>query len=165
MPASSPAGGNFVSADGAFDVQPISQMISGLSATATYTLSFWFAGAQQYGYTGATTEQWEVLFGSEAPQYTQVLPNLSEGFTGWQWETLTVTADSMSDLLSFIAIGTPNGVPPFVLLSDVSLVETPEPETFTLVTGTLIACLGALRMKKWFQGRSRSERDRSPTDT
>lgn len=50
--------------------------------------------------------------------------NASEGFTGWDYETLTFTPTSTSELLSFLAIGTPTGEPPTVLLSDVGMADT-----------------------------------------
>src|ERR1035438_793122 len=74
LPASSPAGGNYVAADGAFEVAPIQQTINGLNPGASYTVSFWWGGAQQSGFTGATTEQWQVSLGSQT-QSTVVLDN------------------------------------------------------------------------------------------
>jgi hypothetical protein len=45
-----------------------------------------------------------------------------------EYQTMNFTADNTSDLLSFFAVGTPNGEPPFVLLDGVSLnADTPEP--------------------------------------
>ena len=40
---------------------------------------------------GPTTEQWQVSFGSQT-QYTPIVSNASEGFTGWQYETMNFTA-------------------------------------------------------------------------
>ncbi|HEY3847558.1 MAG TPA: hypothetical protein VGL95_10630 [Acetobacteraceae bacterium] len=80
LPASSPAGGNFVGADGAFEVGAITQVISGLTVGHQYAVSFWWAGAQQDGFTGTNTEQWDVSLGSET-QDTAVLTNTSHGFT------------------------------------------------------------------------------------
>ncbi len=57
LPASSPAGGNFIAADGDYIVAPISQTLNGLSPGQTIAVSFYWAGAQQYGFTGPTTEQ------------------------------------------------------------------------------------------------------------
>ena len=37
------------------------QVISGLTAGMTYTLSFWQAAGQQQGFSGATTEQWKIF--------------------------------------------------------------------------------------------------------
>ena len=49
----SPTGGNFLAADGAFGVAPITQMINGLVVGQSYDLSFYWAGAQQATYNGA----------------------------------------------------------------------------------------------------------------
>ncbi len=65
LATTSPAGGNFVAADGAFAVGPISQTISGLTPGVSTAVSFYWAGAQQFGYNGPTTEQWQVQLGSE----------------------------------------------------------------------------------------------------
>ena len=65
LPATSPTGGNFVAADGAFQNGAISQTINGLTAGNDYTVSFWWAGARQSGFTGATTKQWQVSLGGQ----------------------------------------------------------------------------------------------------
>jgi hypothetical protein len=149
LPASSPDGGNFLALDGAFQPGPLSQTISGLTAGDSYTLSFYWAGAQQTAHDGATTEQFQVSFGSET-QSTAILNNVNHGFTGWQQETMTFTADGTSDVLSFLALGTPNGVPPFSLLDGVSLnAATPEVGSW-LMTFTILAfvlAFGRLRAK------------------
>jgi hypothetical protein len=132
LPASSPDGGNFVAADGAFETGAISQTINGLSSGDTYAVGFWWAGAQQHGYNGATTEQWKVSLGSQT-QSTPVMDNVSHGFTGWTYQTLDFTANSTSEVLSFLAAGTPNGVPPFSLLDGVSVNAIPEPTSATLM--------------------------------
>lgn len=152
LPASSPDGGNFAAADGAFQVGAITQTISGLTAGARYTVGFWWAGAQQYGFNGATTEQWVVGFGSQT-QDTAVLDNVSHGFTGWQYQTFTFTADGASDLLSFLAVGTPAGVPPFSLLDGVTVYETPEPASLWPF-GIGVAAIGALRLRRLAKDRA-----------
>ena len=144
MPASSPYGGNFIGADGAYEVGAITQTISGLTSGDFYTVGFYWAGAQQMGYTGATTEQWQVSLGSST-QSTAVLNNVSQGFTGWQYQTFTYQATSSSEVLSFLAVGTPSGQPPFALLSDVTLVQTPEPATVIIVLSGLFALAGVRR--------------------
>ena len=144
MPASSPYGGNFIGADGAYEVGAITQTISGLTAGDFYSVGFYWAGAQQMGYTGATTEQWQVSLGSST-QSTAVLNNVSQGFTGWQYQTFTYQATSSSEVLSFLAVGTPSGQPPFALLSDVTLVQTPEPATVIIVLSGLFALAGVRR--------------------
>lgn len=153
LPAASPDGGNYVAADGAFQVGAISQTINGLTAGDDYLLGFWWAGSQQYTFTGPTTEQWQVSLGAQT-QSTAIVNNASHGFTGWMYQTFNFTADSSSDVLSFLAVGTPDGsVPPFVLLDGVTMDSTPEPGTLGLLfTGALA---GAFGVRRW-RARSRS---------
>jgi hypothetical protein len=77
-----------------------------------------------------------------------VLNNASHGFTGWQYQTFTFTASGTSDLLSFLAVGTPSGVPPFSLLDGVSLTQLPEPATWTMLISGLMGVAGAARLRK-----------------
>jgi hypothetical protein len=153
LPATSPAGGNFVGADGAYDAGAITQTINGLTAGNSYTVGFWWAGAQQHGFDGVTTEQWQVSFGSQT-QSTAVVTNADKGFTGWEYQTLKFTADSTSDVLSFLAVGTPlsPSEPPFVLLDGVSVdaASTPEPGSILLGLSVFlgVGALGFFRSKK-----------------
>jgi hypothetical protein len=129
----SPAGGNFVAADGAYNTKPIIQSINGLTAGQKYNVSFYWAGIQQSGYDGAQTEQWSVSLGNQT-QSTSVYQNTSHGFSGWKKETFTFTANSANEVLSFLAVGTPTGVPPFSLLDGVELTAAvPEPETWAML--------------------------------
>ena len=137
----SPTGGNFVGADGAYDVGAITQTLTGLTKGASYAVSFSWAGVQQSGYTGVTTEQWIVGFGGQT-QSTAVVTDASHGFTGWMNQTFTFKADGTSDVLSFLAAGTPPGEPPFSLLDGVSAVQVPEPSTLALLAGAAALCVG-----------------------
>lgn len=129
----SPVGGNFVAADGAFEIAPLTQTVNGLVAGKKYDLSFYWAGAQQKSFDGATTEQWKVSLGNQT-QATEVKNNVEHGFTGWKKETFTFTATSTSEVLSFLAVGTPTGVPPFSLLDGVSMIAAvPEPQTWAML--------------------------------
>ena len=137
LPASSPDGGNYLALDGAYAVAPVSQSISGLTPGVSTTVSFLWAGAQQSGFNGATTEQFRVSLGSSS-QLTPVLSNSGHGFTGWKSAALSFVPTSSTEVLSFLAIGTPNGVPPFSLLDGVSVSSaTPEPASVGLMLCTL----------------------------
>jgi len=144
----SPTGGNFVANDGAFGVAPLTQTVNGLVVGQKYDLSFYWAGAQQYTFNGPTTEQWKVSLGNDMYS-TAVLDNANHGFTGWKHEVISFTATSTSELLSFLAVGTPNGLPPFSLLDGVSMTAAvPEPDSFALM-GLGLGLLGfAARRRK-----------------
>jgi hypothetical protein len=126
--AASPVGGNYVAADGAYGVGALTQTVNGLVVGQKYNLSFYWAGAQQYNYDGTTTEQWKVKFGNDS-YATAVKTDASHGFTGWTQELATFTATSTSELLSFLAVGTPGGEPPFSLLDGVSMSQVVLPAT------------------------------------
>jgi hypothetical protein len=57
LPATGPVGGYFVAQDSAFQQGTLSQTINGLTAGQTYQVGFWWAAAQQEGFTGATESQ------------------------------------------------------------------------------------------------------------
>lgn len=118
----SPTGGNFIGADGAYQVARISQQISGLIVGQSYSLTFNWAGAQQKNFDGATTESWKFGLTDEGlSSQTAILNDASHGFTGWQTQTYNFVASKASDTLYFLAAGTPSGQPPFSLLDSVSL--------------------------------------------
>ncbi len=144
----SPFGGNYVGADGAFGVAPIQQVLTGLTVGAKYAIKFAWGGIQQYGFDGKQTEQWEVSLGGAPSQSTAIYDNPSHGFSGWMNERFVFVADGTSATLSFLAHGTPTGVPPFSLLDGVSGTAVPEPATWALMFGGLGLVGGALRSRR-----------------
>lgn len=152
----SPDGGAFVGADPGYQNGALSQTITGLTAGTQYTVSFDYAGAQQQGYNGATTEGWQVSLGGESHS-TALLNNTNHGFTGWVADQFTFTATSGTEVLSFLATGTPSqAAPPFSLLDGVTMTQvtsTPEPASWTMLMGGLglLGCARFTRAKNWFK--------------
>jgi len=137
----SPDGGNYLAADGAFMTAAIQQTITGLTPGQKYNVSFYWAAAQQDGFSGATTDNWSVSLGAET--YTTSTYNLpSHGFSGWMPQTFQYTATGSSEVLSFLAAGTPNGLPPFALLDGVSMTPVPEPTTTVAGASALLLLVG-----------------------
>ena len=129
----SPVGGAFLASDPSYNTQPITQSVSGLTAGDLYRLTFYWAADQQYTYSGNTYEGWKVSLGSDT-QSTGTTTLVSHGFKDWVQSTMTFTAASTTETLSFLAEGGPAGVPPFALLDGVSLqAAVPEPATWTMM--------------------------------
>ena len=131
--------GNYLAADGAYITRWINQDITGLTPGESYTLSFDWAGGQQYGWNGEgdLTDgiNWTVALGDQ--QFTtQTIHNAEHGFIPWRTQTFTFTPTTTSAVLGFIAHG-PVGVPPFAMLDNVSLrsatAAVPEPATWALM--------------------------------
>lgn len=152
LPANAdPNGGYFVALDG--DTQyngTLSQTINGLTVGQTYALTFSWAAAQLADRTGATTEQLQIQFGDQSAA-TGVVSNASMSATNWVTQTFTFKADSTSAVLSFLSVGSPNGLPPVALLDGVSVAAVPEPSTWALITlamgGLGAAARGARRQR------------------
>lgn len=142
-----PNGGNIVALEGdLFSKQgAITQTITNMVIGETYTLSFWWAAAQQQGFNGSVSESMTVTLGDKLNATTASETIASHGFGGWVQETYSFKADATSAALSFIANGSVP-VPPFALLSDVSL-SIPEPEMLALFGIGLLAMSLASRQK------------------
>jgi hypothetical protein len=141
--------GNYVAADGAYEVSAIKQTINGLIVGQSYAVSFAWAGAQQSGFSGPTTDQWTVslgtVSGSNPSQSTNTLSLLTQGASAWMYQTFDFVATSSSEVLAFLATGTPTGQPPFALLANVSMTQVPEPASLTLMVTALVGLVAAAR--------------------
>ena len=118
----------------------LSQTISGLTAGQQYTISFWTSSL--YANFGASTthSEMQVQLGNSAWQTTpSVSVSPSNTWSGWVQNTMTFTADSNSDNLTFWANGGPNGYPPIIVMADLEMTAmVPEPTSIILATlGTL----------------------------
>ena len=135
--ADSPAGGNFIAGDGdPYYATPIWQSVGGLTIGQHYTISFYQGAAQQHGLSGATTERWQVTFGG-ATQLSTLINNPSHGVQPWSLQTLDFIATSGTQVLNFLAVGTPSGYPPISLLDGVSVTAVaggaPEPAAWMIM--------------------------------
>jgi hypothetical protein len=125
--------------------QTISQTVTGLTVGKTYTVSFDEGGANVFGDGAASTESWAVTFGgvTETSATVTAPANSDAPFIG---QTLSFTANSATETLSFLASGTPVGGPPMALLANVDVeVAVPEPASFALFG---IAVLGLLALSR-----------------
>jgi hypothetical protein len=129
----SPDGGAFIGSSPAFHNGPISQTITGLTKGLPTIVSFDYAGAQQFGFTGSSGAGWAVSLGSGAPQDTAILSVGSEGFSGWHTASFTFTPTSSSETLSFLSIGQKTDVESFALLDSVKVDPIPELSTWAMM--------------------------------
>jgi PEP-CTERM motif len=127
--------GNFLAMAADFRTEEVSQTVSGLTLGKTYVLDFDYAFAQQRSlngllYNGPTTQMLTAWDGA-TKIFTSPTEHLANhGFAGWDAESLRFTATS--NVISFLASGSP-AVPPFTLVSDVSLTAVPEPATWAMM--------------------------------
>lgn len=146
----SPTGGNVFASDSQYYPGALSQSISGLQAHTLYTLSFDYALGQQAGFDKANSDNfWTISFAGQTKESSK-LSIASGGFSGWRTATMTFTANSANEVLSFLASSTASGLPPFLLLDNVALTAAvPEPETWGMLLGGLgLLALVARRRKR-----------------
>ena len=149
-----PFAGNFIAADGVYETGAINQSITaGLRTGQAYTLTFYWAVAQQESYTVANPQNdWQITLGSQVFT-TPKIDLASKAFTGWMTysNTFTYTGANATAanpvVLSFLAQSGGSN-PPFLLLGNVSLV--PEPSS-----GTLLSLVGVGLTAGWFVRRRR----------
>ncbi|WEN16196.1 DUF642 domain-containing protein [Rhodanobacter sp. AS-Z3] len=123
----------------------IGQQLDNLIVGGIYTVTFDWAAAQMQSRSGATTEYLAVSFGNVSKN-TNTLSNVTQGFTGWNSGSLQFVANSDSVFLNFLSVGTPVGLPPMALLTNVSVThDVPEPPALALFGGGLLG-LGLLTM-------------------
>ena len=109
--------------------------------------SFNQAAGQQHNFDGATTEQWKVTFGTQTFN-SSLMSNPTHDFQPWAKQTMTFTANAASQALTFLSQGTPDGLPPFVFLDGVSLIEqTPEPSSLAYACLGLSGLIAAWRLR------------------
>jgi len=122
----------------------LSQTITtGLVTGQQYLLSYYWAAAQFTDETGATKSGWTVTLGSQTLVDGTIGSGLfasipSKGFSGWNLESVPFTYNGSGNILSFLAVGSPTGLPPVALLDSVSLVASPEPTPLSLVGVALL---------------------------
>lgn len=138
--------GWFIAMDGAYGLPAsIKQTLTGLKVGQQYAVSFYQASAQQSGFDGDSTDQWQVNFGG-ASQLSTLMNHASQApVSPWQKQMMTFTANSSDQVLEFLALGSPAGQPPFALLSGVSVAEIPTP---ALLPGLIGLGLSAWRKRK-----------------
>jgi hypothetical protein len=152
-------GGYFLALDSVYENSAIDINVSTIAGD-TYTVDFDWAGVQQQGYSGATTDFLTVGLTGSASQSTSSINVASGGFTGWDQVSDTFTAASTgTEVLSFLAGGTPTGAnqePAMTLLDNISVSQsntapppspTPEPNSLLLLSTGLLGLGGFLRYR------------------
>jgi len=153
LPATSPVGGKYIALDGTSAAgigagpASISQTVSDLTVGQEYDVSFWWAAGQQFGFTGDTTDQFIVSFGGQT-QSTDIVTVPSTGFHPWEQKTFKFTATDTTQVLKFLANGTPDGIPPFALLDGVTVTATTVPEAPVYIGGLVALGLGSVLRSK-----------------
>ena len=159
-PGNSPDGGNYFFMDGDTH-DPVHnwlyQTITGLTVGDTYQLNFYQAAGELYPYSQSVSLHWDVNFGTTIadanikPSDIMVVPgDMSDPYNGihaWESQSMKLTATSTSEVLGFLAIGTPTNQPPIALLDGVSLTDlgvtpTPEPGYVALMGAGLAGLFG-----------------------
>ncbi|MEN9890598.1 MAG: hypothetical protein RLY78_893 [Pseudomonadota bacterium] len=133
----SPDGGNFLATDtDYYNFGPLLTRLDGLVPGQSYALSFWQAMGKQdlAGDVQAVAGHWTIgLDDAVLGHSAQVYATADNGyFSGWMLQTLRFEATAPSEMLSFLAVGSGTGLPPFVLLDGVRVAAIPVPDSLAL---------------------------------
>ena len=124
------------------------QQINGLTVGNLYELSFEWAAFQLQGSLGATSTSIAIQFGSQsASTPSEWAP---PGYTsGWMTNTTTFMALSSSEILSFVANGSPIGINPIGAIDNVRLTAqvspVPEPGEYATAFAGMLVVAGVAR--------------------
>jgi hypothetical protein len=148
-PGFSPDGGNFLSVnvDSANNAL-ISQLLSGLKAGTSYTISFYQAAIENEGNSGVGVD-WKVSLGNTLLDSSTVMTPGPDGDSGWALQSfsfIATTAEVADPLLTFLADNTMGSGPPIALLDGIKI-DVPEPASLSLL-GLGVAGLLGLRRRK-----------------
>lgn len=137
--------GSFIGLDG----QPglhfsVSQDITGLDPGSMYNVSFYWGQTQEMSREGPTTELLQVSLGGQSFMTPQSAID-THGWTGWMAQSFTFLASTANETLTFLSIGTPANLPPFAVLTGVTMHKVPEPPVLAMFGGGLLG-LGLLTL-------------------
>ncbi len=133
------------------NVQGVTQTISGLTVGDTYSLSFWsMSNHDGHGFL----QDWQVSFGGQTATGQQTTPNADDFSGTWVQSTMSFTASSTSQALTFLAQYLPGSVPEMlnldgVVLKDVTVTSTvPEPSSWAMLLAALGGALAVARLRR-----------------
>ena len=158
----STAGGNFLGSDGDFRFSGlISQTLIGLQPNQQYEVSYLHAAGQEVNFFGPTTEWWDVSLAGLPAQPSFVFSLPSQGVGQWRAQTHSFTTPAVltNSVLTFLARGTPTGLPPVNFLDDVCVVKVgdvcavPEPGSLLIIGVGLLVSVGVGRIRRAKSGK------------
>ena len=132
------------------NVQGVTQTISGLTVGNTYELSFWsMSNHDGHGFL----QDWQVTFGGESGTGQQTTPNADDFSGTWAQSTLSFTASSTSQALTFVAQYLPGSVPEMlnldgVVLTQKSVSSVPEPASWAMLLAGVGGALLVARRRR-----------------
>ena len=141
----SPTGGNFIAADADYGTEPIhanhQRPDAGRDICRVIRLGGRPANRLHRRDDRTMAGQSGQQRGDHA-EHQDRRPTRATGFTGWMDQTFDFVATSSSEVLSFLANGTPAGVPPFALLANVSMTQVPEPGSLMVLLSGITGLIG-----------------------